>query len=76
SHAEAVRHLERAVELEPGQLKHHLELGLALAGAGQPGPARAALQRGLAMPSREKHDEAAKARARAVLEYLPARPSR
>ena len=74
SHAEAVRHLERAVELEPAQLKHHLELGLALAGAGQPGPARAALERGLAMPSREKHDEAAKARARAVLDRLPALP--
>ena len=72
SHAEAVRHLGRAVELESGQLKHHLELGLALAGAGQPGPARAAIQRGLEMPSREKHDEAAKARARAVLESLPA----
>ncbi|MFZ9837273.1 MAG: hypothetical protein ACO3JJ_01990 [Opitutaceae bacterium] len=71
SHAEAVRHLERAVDLEPEQLKHHLELGLALAGAGQPGPARAAIQRGLAMPSREKHDEAAKARARAVLGTLP-----
>jgi len=72
SHAEAVRHLERAVELEPGQLKHHLELGLALAGAGQPGPARAAIQRGLEMPSLEKHDESAKARARVVLESLPA----
>ena len=71
SHAEAVRHLARAVELEPGQLKHHLELGLALAGAGQPSPARAAIEKGLAMPSREKHDEAAKARARAVLDQLP-----
>jgi len=67
SHAEAVRHLGRAVDLEPSQLKHHLELGLALAGAGQPGPARAAIERGLAMPSREKHDESAKARARAAL---------
>ena len=74
SHAEAVRHLARAVELEPGQLKHHLELGLVLAGAGQFGHARAALERGLAMPSREKHDEAAKARARTVLNGLPPPP--
>lgn len=70
SREEAVRHLERAVELEPGQLKHHLELGFALLAAHQPDRARAAFQAGLAMPSREKHDEPAKARARAALARL------
>lgn len=67
SAAEAVRHLERAAELEPGQLKHHLELGFAYRAAGRETDARAAFSRGLAMPSREKHDESAKARARTAL---------
>ncbi|MEY4688287.1 MAG: hypothetical protein RIR76_2310 [Verrucomicrobiota bacterium] len=65
--AEAIRHLERAAELEPGQLKHHLELGFAYRAAGREADARTAFSRGLAMPSGEKHDESAKARARAAL---------
>lgn len=69
--ADAVRHLERAVALEPGQLKHHLELGFAYAAAGQPARARAAFEAGLSLPSGEKHDEPAKARARAALAALP-----
>lgn len=71
SQAEAVRHLERAVALEPGELAHHLELGLALLAAGQPAPARVSLIRGLGMPSRAPYDEPAKARARAALARLP-----
>ncbi len=67
SNAEAIRHLERAAELDPGQLKHHLELGFAYRAAGREADARTAFSRGLAMPSREKHDESAKARARAAL---------
>ncbi len=68
--AEAVRHLQRAVELEPGQLKHHLELGFAYVAAREPARARAAFETGLALPSREKHDEPAKTRARAALAQL------
>lgn len=68
--AEAVRHLERAVALEPDQLTHHLELGFACLAAREPDRARAAFAAGLALPSREKHDEAAKARARAALAKL------
>ena len=71
STAEAVRCLERAVALEPQQLQHHLELGFAYAANRQPAKARAAFNAGLALPSREKHDEPAKARARAALEKLP-----
>jgi len=70
STAEAVRCLKRAVALEPQQLQHHLELGFAFAADGQPAQARAAFTAGLALPSREKHDEPAKARARAALEKL------
>jgi tetratricopeptide (TPR) repeat protein len=69
---EAVRFLERAVELEPDQLVHHLELGFAYAAAEQPDRARAAFETGLAMPSREKHDDLAKERARTALARLSA----
>lgn len=65
--AEAVRHLERAVALEPDDLNHHLELGFAYAAADQPGKARAAWEHGLALPNRGKHDEPAKRRAREAL---------
>lgn len=73
STGEAVRHLEKAVELEPGQLQHQLELGFAYAADRQPAKARAAFTAGLAQPSREKHDEPAKARARVALAKLDAK---
>lgn len=69
--AAAVKHLEQAVALEPDQLAHHLELGLAYVAAGQPARARSAFETGLAMPSREKHHDLAKARGRAALATLP-----
>lgn len=69
--ADAVRHLERAVELEPGELQHHLELGVAYATAGQPAKARASFEKGLALPSTARIDEPAKARAREALARLP-----
>jgi tetratricopeptide (TPR) repeat protein len=65
--AEAIRHLRLAVELEPDELNHVLELGFAYAASGQPALARSEWQRGLAMPSRGKHDEPAKQRAREAL---------
>jgi tetratricopeptide (TPR) repeat protein len=67
---EGIRHLRRATELEPDELNHWLELGFAHAAAGQPDAARAEWTRGLAMPSRSKHDEPAKQRARAALAQL------
>jgi tetratricopeptide (TPR) repeat protein len=67
SFADGIRHLRRATELEPGELNHHLELGFAQAAAGLPAEARASWTRGLAMPSRAKHDATAKERARAAL---------
>lgn len=69
--AEAVNHLEQAATLEPDQLAHHLELGRAYAAAGQPARARSAFETGLAMPSREKHHDLAKARGRDALATLP-----
>jgi tetratricopeptide (TPR) repeat protein len=68
--AEAVHHLRRAVALEPGELNHHLELGFALAAAGDKIRARAEFEKGLAMPNRGKHDAEAKTRARTALASL------
>jgi len=67
SHEQAVVHLRRAVELEPDELNHHLELGFALAAAGDKAGARTNWQYGLKLPSRGKHDEASKQRAREAL---------
>lgn len=68
--AEAVHHLRRAVALEPGELNHHLELGFALAAAGDKTRARAEFEKGLAMLNRGKHDAEAKTRARTALASL------
>lgn len=70
SNAEAIRHLERAVEIAPARVPHHLELGFALLAAGRTDEARASFERGLALPSTELYDEPAKLRARAALEKL------
>ena len=67
---QGIEHLQRAVALEPGQLEHRLALGLAYLAAGQKEQARTNIEKGLAMPSREKHDEAAKPRAREALARL------
>jgi len=67
---DAVYHLEKAAELEPENLNHHLELGFAYAAAGEKDRARERLIRGLQMPSREKHDEAAKIRAQRMLDKI------
>jgi len=67
SPAAAVAQLQRAVELEPGELNHHLELGFALAAVGRLAEARQAWTQGLGMPSVGKHDAAAKREARAAM---------
>ena len=61
---EGIRLLQRATELEPGELNHWLELGFACAAAGRTVEAREYWRRGLLMPSRGIHDEPAKQRAR------------
>ncbi|MDI1319515.1 MAG: hypothetical protein PSW75_04880 [bacterium] len=70
SFEEGVRQLQRATELEPGELAHWIELGFAYAAAGQPDLAKKQWARGLAMPSRAKPDEPAKQRAREALARL------
>jgi tetratricopeptide (TPR) repeat protein len=67
---QAIIHLERAVTLAPENAPHHLELGFAYLAAGRTADARAAFERGLALPSVGKHDETAKTRARSALANL------
>lgn len=66
--SEAVAHLERAVQLEPEEPAHHVELGFAYAAMDRMAEARAAWERGLSLPARAKHDPPAQRRAREALE--------
>lgn len=70
STAEAVRHLQRAVELSPELPSHRVELGFALLANGQKDAARAAFQEALQLPTREKYDTEARQRATVALEKL------
>ncbi len=67
---EAVRHLQRAVDLEPEVIAHRLELGFAHKAAGDLPAARTQFERGLAMPPKERHDRVAQTRAREALANL------
>lgn len=70
---EAAAAFEKAVSLNPGRVSHHIELGLTYAAMGREADAKAALQRGLALPARERDDPDTKARGRAVLATLSGR---
>jgi tetratricopeptide (TPR) repeat protein len=68
SRAQAIAFLERAVELAPTRVPHHVELGFAYRAAGRDDDARRSFERALELPSVELYDESAKARARGALE--------
>jgi Flp pilus assembly protein TadD len=70
SFADAVKNLKKAVELAPQRVSHHVELGRAYAATGQKELARAELNKGLALPNREKDDPATKEHAREALKKL------
>jgi tetratricopeptide (TPR) repeat protein len=70
SRTQAVRHLERAVALDPDNLIHHLELGIALWAVGEREAARQAFQQGLGMEETTINDAAAKRRVRETLGQL------
>lgn len=70
SNEEAVKNLKKACELAPGKVAHHVELGRAYAAMGQKDLARASLNKGLNLPSREKDDEETKQRGRETLKRL------
>lgn len=70
SYEDAVKDFKKAVELAPQRVSHHVELGRAYAALGQKELARAELNKGLALPNREKGDPATKERGREALSKL------
>jgi len=70
STAEAIRHLQRAVELSPHLLSHRVELGFALLADGQQNAAREMFEQALKMRVQEKHETEALTRAREALAKL------
>ena len=67
---QAETHLRRAADLEPSNPSHAIELGFILLAAGRDAAAREQLQRGLDLPSREKHHDLEKTLARDALKSL------
>lgn len=70
SNEEAVRCFQKAIALRPDRLIHPVELGRTYAQMGRRDEARAFLQKGLALPPREKDDPETLARGRAALTAL------
>ena len=70
SNEEAARLLRKAVEIAPDRVAHHVELGRTYLALGMKDQARIELQRGLALPDREKDDPVSKRRARDALAEL------
>jgi len=70
SNERALECFQKAVALNPGRLANEAELGRTLAALGRKDEARAALEKALEMPSREKADDETKTRARKALAEL------
>lgn len=70
SYEEAAKNFKKAIELAPQRVAHHIELGRTYAAIGQKDLARAELNRGLGLPSREKDDAGCKERGREALRKL------
>jgi tetratricopeptide (TPR) repeat protein len=67
---ESVRHLERAVELEPNTASHRLALGFAYVANAEPAKARQSFEQVLAMPRREIYDADCHAQAERAIASL------
>jgi len=65
-----VKNFKKAIELAPQRVSHHVELGRTYAALGQKDLARASINKGLALPNREKDDGDTKQRGRAALAKL------
>ena len=66
----ALKHFRKAVELAPQRVAHHIELGRTYAALGNKEEARTSLNKGLALPNREKDDADTKVRGREALGKL------
>lgn len=67
---QAVDHLRKAAELEPGRALFHAELGRAYLAAGRRDAARLELEKSLSLPRITRDDAAAQERAKAALRSL------
>ena len=67
SNAEAIRYLTRAVELNPRRVGSRVDLGRALAAAGEKAKAREQFQAALALPDHDPEDAEKKKQAQAAL---------
>ncbi len=70
SNEDAVKAFTKALELNPRRVGNQVELGRALAAAGRKDEAKAALEKGLSLPNKQRDDPEAKDRARAALKKL------
>lgn len=71
TYADALTCFSKAVSLNPGRLRHHIELGITYARMGKNVDARQCITKGLAMPNKEKDDYEEKLRGRQTLADLP-----
>jgi len=67
---DAAENFRHAIKLNPQRLANHVELGRTYAAMGKAAEAREELQRGLAMPNRDKDDPGTKQRATEALRKL------
>jgi tetratricopeptide (TPR) repeat protein len=67
---EAVRNLQKAVQINPNRLMHQIELGRAYAQLGNASNAKKHISRGLSMPNSDKDDPEIKALGRQTLAKL------
>lgn len=70
SNEKAVEYLEKSVALRPDRVVHQIELGRAYLAIGEKDKARAALEKGLSLPSVAKDDNETKERGRKALSQL------
>lgn len=70
SNEAAVENFKKAVQLNPRRLANHVELGRTYAAMGKKDEAREELEKGLALPNRQRDDPETKERGRAALKGL------
>jgi tetratricopeptide (TPR) repeat protein len=70
SNDEAVKNFQKAIALAPNKVANHIELGRTYAAMNQDDLAKAEIEKGLSLPSREKDDEQTKQRGRETLKKL------
>lgn len=71
SNEDSVTCFQKAISLNPGRLRHHVELGRTYAQMGNSADARKCLEKGLKMPNKEKDDFEVKALGKETLAELP-----